>query len=340
MNKSTFVPKFRAAKWLLAALLFAAVGHLPGGARAGDRAVAQSLFEAAQALMDQEKYDEACPKYAASFKEFPSPGALLNLALCHEKQGKTASAWSEATQAVAFAEKHGRDEWATKARELVKKLEPTLSKLTIEVPKLTPGLKVMRNQVEVSSAAFGTAMAVDPGEVTIEARAPGYHTWTKTIKVAPDGASEKITIPELEKAPEPPPTATPTGTATGTGPPPEPSSPIGYYIGGAIAGAVGLTGIILGSVFGMKAKAKWDDAQEFCPEETRCYPDGVTLVDDAKSSATIGTVGFVVGGVGIAGAILLFVLAPSGEPEQEAGSLRFVPTVTPEAGFLTVQGVF
>ncbi len=65
-----------------------------GTAQAGDKALAESLFESGRQLMDEGKFAEACDKFQSSNDEDPSPGALINLAGCQEKLGKTASAWA------------------------------------------------------------------------------------------------------------------------------------------------------------------------------------------------------------------------------------------------------
>src|SRR5262245_21968497 len=56
---------------------------------------ALDLFNQGKALFDQHKYEAACAKFEASYGIEAGGGTLLNLALCHEKVGRTATAWSE-----------------------------------------------------------------------------------------------------------------------------------------------------------------------------------------------------------------------------------------------------
>ena len=82
---------------LAAALVCAAaiVARAPAArAQAEDQAAARALFAEGRALMKASKYAEACPKLEAARKLFTSAGILLNLADCHEKIGRAASAWT------------------------------------------------------------------------------------------------------------------------------------------------------------------------------------------------------------------------------------------------------
>lgn len=112
---------------------------------AGDKAAAEALFQAGKQLMDAGRLDEACPKLAASMQEEPSPGTMLNLALCHEKQGKTATAWAEYKEAAALAKQRGESARADVAEEFAGKLEPRLSRITIDVTSAVSSLEILRN---------------------------------------------------------------------------------------------------------------------------------------------------------------------------------------------------
>jgi hypothetical protein len=111
----------------------------------------------------------ACPKFEASLKLDPGLGAILNLADCYEKNGQTASAWAEFREASAAARASGSKDREDLARQRAAALEPKLSRLTIVVGKQSA--QVTRDGTSVDSAAFGTAMPVDPGKHVIEATA-------------------------------------------------------------------------------------------------------------------------------------------------------------------------
>ena len=76
-------------------------------------AIAEQLFRDGRALIGQGKFDEACEKFAASQRLAPAIGTLLNLAVCREKQGRDATAWSLYADAEAQAQRAGDKARAT-----------------------------------------------------------------------------------------------------------------------------------------------------------------------------------------------------------------------------------
>jgi hypothetical protein len=162
-----------------------------------------------------------------------------------------------------------------------------------------------------------TPMPVDPGEHTIVAASPGKREWSTKVDVGPNGQRASVTIPILPDEPIVQVSAQPSGSTSGvdTSKPSDGSTQRWLAVG---AGVVGVAGIVIGSVFGLQAGSKWDDAQK-CDADPMCSNAG-SLSDDASSAGTISTVGFVVGGLGIAGGLVLWFTAP--EPESAATAER------------------
>src|SRR5512133_177123 len=90
-----------------------------GPARAGtpDTVLAEALFKQAQRLMTAGKIAEACPKFEESYRLVPKLGTLLNMATCHDKQGKTGSAWDEYTRAITQAKQGNENDRVDYARK-------------------------------------------------------------------------------------------------------------------------------------------------------------------------------------------------------------------------------
>src|SRR5262249_18506399 len=73
---------------------------------------AEAMFQEGKRLLSEGQTAEACARFASSFAIEASSGTLLNLALCHETQGKTATAWAEYRAAARLARSQGRDDRA------------------------------------------------------------------------------------------------------------------------------------------------------------------------------------------------------------------------------------
>ena len=342
-----------------AALLLAlALGAVAPAAHAqADKAAAESLFQAGKSLMTEGKYDEACPKFVESQRLDPSSGTLLNLGKCYEVQGKTASAWAEYKEAATLARAAGQTERETAAKDFASKLEPKLSKLRVDATAPVAGLVIKKDGVDMGRATLGIAIAVDPGEHTIEASAPGYNPWTTKITVGKESDSKTVTIPALEKAPEgagvvtpPPGGGTPPGGEPGGPPPGGDTSGSGDTMktAGFVVGGVGVVGGALGAVFGLMASSQASGAEDdpaLCPNK-QCTPAGREEIDGASGKALVSTIGFAVGGAGlVAGAILILTAGPSKKearalPAGGFASVRVVPTGGAAGGGLSMVGRF
>jgi hypothetical protein len=274
------------------------------------------------------KLDEACEKFAGSMKADPSVGALVNLARCHEKQGKTASAYAEYQRAAELAVNERQPARGRAARQLAVALKPKLSRLTVTLAEPGADVTVTRNGEEIDQLDFGKAVPVDPGEHAIEARAAGHQTWSTTVQVGPDADQQSVEVPALEPAPDQP------GGAAGLGEATEPGLDegadegeftwTGQHIAAVVTAGVGVAGVVLGIVFGTQASSKWDEALSYCNNEdiNDCSAEAGPLSQDANTFATVSTVGLVVGGAAIAAAVIVWLTAPSGadeEPETEVG---------------------
>lgn len=75
---------------------------------------------------------------------------------------------------------------------------------------------------------------------------------------------------------------------------------------------VGLVGVVVGGVSGLKAMANNDDSKATCeqPGHDDCLQAGFDLRSSARSAGTLSTVAFVAGGVGLAAGAALGFTAP------------------------------
>jgi len=295
-----------------------------------DSIAAEKLFRDARELMDAGKYDEACPKLAESQRLDPGGGTMLNLALCHQHQGRLATAWTEYHEALAMARKDGRADREELALEQLGIIEPQLSYLTIEVAPAAKvdGLTVSLDGTAIGEAAWGTALPVDPGKHRLVASAPGKRDRQIAIQI---GGKQRrsVRVPPLLDAPSP------------ARKPPDPDA-VDQGQGQRIAGwvVIGVGGALaaLGTAAGILAIDKRAQSDEQCPDE-RCNPDGVRLNEDAQTAATLANIGIFGGAAVAATGLVVLLTSPSapkpGEPSDAAG-LRLVPAVGPRGGGLSL----
>jgi hypothetical protein len=296
--------------------------------------MARTLFDEGRDLMAARKPSEACPKFAASMRLDPKGGTLLNLAVCHEAEGKTATAWLEFKEALVWARRDARPEREKLAEGRIAALEPKLSRLVVALAAGAdaPGLEVRLDGAVVDRAALGTAVPVDPGEHVVVASAPGKKRWEAKVVVGAEADRKTVQVPGLEtEAVVPvvvPATATARATATataarsGSAPAPATTAPAATAapIAGWVVGGAGVVAIGVGSYFGLSAKSKHDEARnEHCPDGY-CDATAAQLSRDARSRGWVSTALFGVGlaAVGV-GTYLVVTGTTRVEPVAAAG---------------------
>src|SRR6185437_4688623 len=180
-----------------------------GGEAGGDVARAEALFQQGKRSLEKGDSAAACPKLAESLRLDKATGTLLALAMCHESEGRLASAWAEYAEVVARAAAEGRTDREQAARRSVRALEPKLSTLTIEVPAeaaAVDGLRVERDGLSLAAPAWSTAVPVDPGRHVVTASAPGRRTWSISVQIGALAEGMRVAVPVLApQAPATPP---------------------------------------------------------------------------------------------------------------------------------------
>ncbi|HEY1693813.1 MAG TPA: hypothetical protein VGG39_16715 [Polyangiaceae bacterium] len=153
----------------------------------------------------------------------------------------------------------------------------------------------------------GTALSIDPGEHTFTFETSGQPSVTKKIIVV-EGQKDRRELVTFGVPAE----AAATGSTTGPSvPPPETSEGIGTQkVLALVAGGVAVVGLGVGAAMGLVAMSKKSAAQSACPNDCATQ-DGVDKWSSASSAGTLSTIGFIVGGVGLAGAAVLWFTAPT-----------------------------
>jgi hypothetical protein len=292
------------------------------------RALAETLFFAGRGLMEAGRYADACQKFAESLRLDRAAGTLLNLAVCHEKEGKIASAWGEFKEALSDAKKLGRADREELASSHIATLEPDLPYLTIHVPDgaRVGGLEVVRNGNPLRDGSWGTALPVDPGDVEIVTRAPGYKPRSQRLSIERTEKKE-FTVDALEKAPVPVVFMA------------EPGWSRRRKIGVAV-GAAGVVALGVGAYFGIRAlglKSKSDDNCPVFDAERRCTESGSSSMSSARTDAWAANIGI---GVGAAAAIVGTWLFVTGGNEKKGPDVTPAVTAGPTGGACMLRGSF
>jgi hypothetical protein len=303
-------------------------------AQGADTGAAEALFQSGKSLLEQKNYEAACPKLAESYRLDPGTGTLLALALCHEGEGRLASAWGEFADVAARSHRDGRPDREELAKQHKTALESRLPMLTVSVApgaEKIDGLQIKRDGVEVGSGSWAVAVPVDPGHHHVEAAAPGYRPFSMTVTLATDGARQTVVVPALERAAE---------LSQGSGPDAGEGgsswSPL-RYAGLAVAG-VGVAGVAVGAIFGVRAISLNNDSNKDCDAASNCGSAGFASRHDAQSAGNVSTVAFVAAGVLVATGATMFVLA---KPRSNDGlALQATPLVSRDRLGIGLQGAF
>jgi serine/threonine-protein kinase len=327
------VPALRVA-WLVVSLSAPSAAQSPRS----DSTAAQALFDQAKKLMAEGHAAEACPRFEESQRLDPGSGTLLNLARCYEQVGRLSSAWNSYLEAASAAKASGNAQREKEARKRAEALRPRLSNLVIVVgpgAEPIPGLEITRDGARIGDAQLGVPIPADQGEHIVAAAAPGYVPWQMVIAVKGEGATATVNVPALAKEAAAPPAPVAAPPRAEAAPTEEASSPgLGTQRTLAlIVGGVGVVGLGVGTVFGLKSMSDHNEAENYCSGIDCSDPRGVSAGNDAYAAGNVATVAMLVGAAGVAGGLALWFTAPSPARGPEA---RLV--VTP--GSVGVRGVW
>lgn len=296
---------------------------LSGAALADDdtKAKAVALFEEGLKEMKAGNFERACDALRESDRLHPDSGTRGSLARCYEKRGKVASAWKLWTDLSKTAPERLRPD----AEANAKKLEPRLPKYIIRT-KLPISATIDGETIDATPDA---PRPIDPGKYRFEANAANYGGWKHDF-TAVEGKTEEIVVPFAPAKPKP----TPVKSGDQR---PKPSSKRTY---GVILMGVGGAFVVGGTVLGVIARGRYDDAKDICGGDIdQCDPlrveDAQTKVDSARSAGTLATASFIAGGLSLAAGVYLFVTAP-----KRRSDVAIAPAVGTDSAGVIVRGAF
>lgn len=284
---------------------------------------AEARFREGSEAFDKGHTDEACTDFGASLRLYPTLGTLLNLALCHETEGKTASAWREFTLAAAWASQDPNGERREFAHQHAVRLEHSLSRLMLDVADGSRGVSVQIDGAAVDSRT-ALPLYLDPGPHVLVASAPGRKTLTQTVTVPKATATDAVSVrvPALDPLADSPAASSEAASDDG-----------GTTTRRTAAYAVGGTGAVLfavGLYFGIDAISKTQSLGARC---------GSCDSGPATASAAASLVTLSLGAAGLVVGAYLWATPPPAPPKRTAFApllLRVTPVLTPTSASVRV----
>ncbi|MCC6215160.1 MAG: hypothetical protein IT376_09840 [Polyangiaceae bacterium] len=339
----------------LFAVLAALGTTVPAGAQSDEeRAGARVAAQAGAKAFAEGRWADAVDLFTRAESLVHAPPHLLWMARAQVKLGQLVGARETYTKVVketippnapdAFraAQEAGR----TELEELVPRIPMVTAKVTNAEGKK---YRLWVDGKEVPAALVGLPKPVDPGEHTLQVATDALAS--KATKVAVVEKDEKTVELALEPGvplpagaaappPEAPPeekpaaggdengTDAPAGGQGGSGPEKdagatEGTSGMRYGAYGALG--LGAVGLGLGTVFALQSGSKRDEVVGLCPGG-QCPVEKRSEIEaadsDARSAQTLSIVGFVVGGLGLAAGVTLWVLDSGSKGEADTAGVH------------------
>jgi hypothetical protein len=147
-------------------------------------AFAESAAELIQRGKDQVQagqIDAGCETLSQAEAMEPNVDSIGLVAACHEKQGRTATAYREYLETATRAA-NAHDEREGYARDQAARLSPSVARLTIHV-FAGDKLDVTLSAKPIDSAALAAPILVDPGAIQIAATEPGGKKWSTNVQI-------------------------------------------------------------------------------------------------------------------------------------------------------------
>lgn len=314
-----FKPALPRAIGTLALLPILAWSGVVGAQTANDQK-AEALFREGRAAVDRGDYATGCARFTASVELTRRAGPLLNLASCDEHQGHLVAALADWAAGIALLP--AGDERVAISRQRAGALDRRVPRLTLQLaPGVPPGARVVLDGAEVSRAALGVPQPMDLGEHVVVAVAAGHVEVRSAITLA-EGERRSLAV-----AP---------GPALAADGAPEAEAGSGRRTAGFVLGGVGVAGVAVGAITGIVTLGKKSTTTAHCTK-TACDQVGFDAESAGKTSGTISTVTFLVGGAALAAGVTLVLVS---RPRRAPTTATVAPLALPGGGGLLLGGTF
>ena len=313
----------------LSVLTLLIAGGVSARASAQESTVAQVLYTDAQRLVLAGDTHKACLKFGESQRIDPRLNTLIALAACHEREGKTATAWGEFLEAKEQAAARGDATRAEFAETRAAALAMRTHRILFALPSPPPGVELSLAGKTFGAAAFGSSIPLDPGEYEVVVSAPGRPRWTTDLYVDSAPGEERVDVVLAASAPAMPMITTrPREPSTSSRDRLTHGGTSVRRLVGIVAGATGVAALIVGAGAGTVAIEKRSDLASACGPGgiARCSAANAGAVEQDRSAAvsagTVADVGIIGGAVLVGLGAILYFLPP---PARAATQVTILP---------------
>ncbi len=307
-------------------LMISMVAATPVRAATPHASKADTLFDEAQKALADGLVHEACRLFSESYHLDPAPGALLNLAVCHEREGKVATALKEFQASERLSDAAKQKDRASYARKKAAELSAIVPyvKLELEEPELETTLVL--DDEPMTKEEQRVLLPLDPGPHSIRVSAKARLDEVVAFDVLPRSKLVSVHVPKLKKDPafEPPAPLVAQASLALDAARAHKST---FKRDASIAlVSTAAAGILFGTYFGIRTISQSNESEAHC-KGTYCDPEGVELRSSAKTNGVLSTIGF---GIALAGggALTYLLLKPSDTPKPQAISFRLTPMLS------------
>jgi hypothetical protein len=325
----------------------------PAAAEPSEKAVkeATAQFKKGSDFYNAKKYSQALEAFRKSYASVASPNSHLYIARSLAALGQHREAYLEFDLVIAEAETRGKEEPKYLPTRDTAQLErdelaTKIGLVTVNVSGAGADAKLLVAGTEVPRERWGKPYPIAPGSAEVVLQEPAKPPVTKMVTVRA-GSKDTVAI-----APES--SATAGGGSSGdTGGDAGGSSGGGDTGGGGgtkkssplrpaafAAAGLGVAGFAVFGIAGAITSSTYSELTDLCGGERACPPDkaddAADKVSSGQTTQTIANIGLIVGAVGVAAAVPLFILSmkkPSEQPKTDA-------SVIAGPGYIGVRGTF
>lgn len=282
------------------------LAYAQGEPSAADSETALQLYKDGKALREKGDNDAALEKLRAAFALVETPIIAVELARAYAGKQKLVEAREVLLTVSRMPVRKNESEKAAEARReaetFAAQLKPRLASLRVKITGLAAGEtpKLAVDGAPVPPDAASVPRIVNPGAHVVTVDVNGKSTKGEVTLAEGESRELELAAPEKDAA-----------TPSTPGQPTRGSESSGLKSGLVYGGfGVAVVGVGVGTITGIMTLSKAGTLKDNCTSDGRCPASSQSDIDGATTLGTVSTIGFIVGGVGLAAGIIGLVAFP------------------------------